>query len=860
MSTEVTTPAERVAELTTRLARAAQQRLEIERRRLAELERESRQLHDDLALMERSRGRRLFLHVRGRIVRAALAVRHPLWTAGSAARRIANVPVARTGVRAFQHLTGRSFPLRLTSPLAQHAAHPDDFQAIRWIGPLTIRHTEYEALLCHPDASLEYRVSAPSGSCFRTAVAISPNAWQHRPAAVRFRIVLDVPSASWHATREIVIEPGRRYTDRRWHPVSIPLPRSADAASVDVAVRLETSVAAGRSTANAWAVFADPRFEWRRAAADVRRSAVTFVTRVRHEGPRGAVALLRGAPAAEQETAQYAAWISTHTRSAAAREALAAEVAALPDQPLISIITPVYNTDPRWLRACVESVRRQVYPRWELCLCDDASTSPETIAALAALEGDEQIRITRLPVNGGISEASNAALALARGEFVALLDHDDELTPDALAELVRWINAHPDADVLYSDEDKLDPAGRRCEPCFKPDWSPEHFLHRMYTCHLFAARRSLVQDVGGFRRGYEGAQDYDLMLRLMERTKRVDHVPAVLYHWRKLPGSTASAGLAKPWAQDAGRLALGDYVRRNQLAAEVLPAGAPGLFRVKRRIAGRPLVSLIVPTSGQLRDTGRERVDLLARAIRSVVSRTTWPEYEFIIVADEAGVLPSAAEALAGTRHQVLRQADPRPFNFSRKVNAGVLASHGSHVLLFNDDIEAIDPEWMTSMLEYSQDPAIGAVGAKLLYPDGRLQHVGMLLGVAGIAAHAYHQHSGSTHGYFGCVIGPRNVSAVTGACLMTRREIFNEVGGFDEAFPTDFNDVDYCLRVRQAGYRIVYTPYAQLYHHESASFGARQQDPLGAEEMRRRWGRVLEKDPYYNPNLTRDYPDYRLR
>lgn len=859
MSSEVTTPAERLAELTARLARAAEKRLAIERRRVAELEQESRQLHDDLALMERSRGRRLFLRVRGHIVRAALAARHPVWTAGSAARRITNLPGARLGARGVQHLTTRSFPLRLTSPAWQRAAHPDDFQAIRWIGPLTIRHTEHEALLCHPDAALVFRVTAPAGSRFETAAAISPNAWQHRPAPVLFRVRIEVPALGWSATREVEIEPARRYTDRRWHPMRIALP-DGDGASLDVVVTLETSVRSGTSTAHAWAVFADPRFEWRRAASDIRRSAATFAGRLRHDGPRAALALVRGAPAAEQEAAQYAAWISAHTRSRAQLDALAAELILLPYQPLISIITPVYNTDPKWLRACVDSVWRQVYPHWELCLCDDASTSPATVAAVRELEAADRVRVTRLPVNSGISDASNAALALARGEFVALLDHDDELTPDALAEIVRWLNAHPGADVIYSDEDKLDPSGRRCEPCFKPDWSPEHFLHRMYTCHFFVARRALVQEAGGFRRGYEGAQDYDLMLRLMERTERIDHVPSVLYHWRKLPGSTAAAGLAKPWAQDAGRLALADHVRRNGIDAEVLPAGAPGLFRVQRRIVGRPLVSLVIPTSGRMRDTGRERIDLLARAIRSVVQHTAWPEYEFIVVADESGVLPSAEAALEGTRHQVLRLRAEGPFNFSRKVNAGIAASSGSHVLLFNDDLEAIDPEWMTAMLEYSQDPAIGAVGAKLLYPDGRLQHVGMLLGVAGVAAHAYHQHSGSTHGYFGCVIGPRNVSAVTGACLMTRRDVFDRVGPFDEAFPTDFNDVDYCLRVRKAGYRIVYTPYAQLYHHESASFGARQQDPVGAEEMRRRWGAVLDSDPYYNPNLTRDYPDYRLR
>jgi O-antigen biosynthesis protein len=252
-------------------------------------------------------------------------------------------------------------------------------------------------------------------------------------------------------------------------------------------------------------------------------------------------------------------------------------------------------------------------------------------------------------------------------------------------------------------------------------------------------------------------------------------------------------------------------------------------------------------------------VDLLAQAIASVREKTAWPHYELVIVADAAGIQEPARRALAGVPHRVLLHRADGPFNFSRKINEGVSASAGSHIVLFNDDLEVIDPEWLTAMLEYSQDPAIGGVGAKLLYPDGRLQHVGMILGVNGIAAHAYHQHPGTIPGYMGNTIGPRNYSAVTGACLMTKRTVFDEVGGFDEAFPIDFNDVDFCLRVRRAGYRIVWTPYARLFHHESASFGPRAQDPAGIEEMHRRWGPVLAADPYYNPNLTRDHPDFRV-
>ena len=553
----------------------------------------------------------------------------------------------------------------------------------------------------------------------------------------------------------------------------------------------------------------------------------------------------------------YARWVEATSRTP---EGIEAEVAALPHQPLISVVTPVYNTDPRWLHAAVDSVQRQVYRNREHILVDDASTSPGTIAALREIEGRPGIHVVRMSKNGGISTATQAGVERASGEFIALLDHDDELTPDALAEIAIAINREPDLDVLYSDEDKLEPDGTRCEAFFKPDWSPEHFLHCMYTCHMFVARRRLIEEIGGFRRGYEGAQDYDVMLRLMERTSRIGHIPRVLYHGRKLPQSTATSQSAKPWAEDAGRLALADYVRRQQLDAEVAPGGAMGLFRIKRRITGTPLVSIIIPTAGKLKDDGTGPADLVAEAISSVARKTAYRHYEFIVIADETGVQPTTRQALAGTRHQVLTHRSPGRFNFSRKINEGVAAAAGEHILLFNDDLEVIDEEWLSAMLEYSQDPAIGAVGPKLLYPDGRLQHVGMILGVSGIAAHAYHQHPGTLAGYFGSVIGPRNYSAVTGACLMTRRAVFDQVGGFDETFPIDFNDVDYCLRVRRAGYRIVYTPYARLFHHESASFGARQQDPEGIAEMKRRWANEIERDPYYNPNLTREFPDYRLR
>jgi GT2 family glycosyltransferase len=663
-----------------------------------------------------------------------------------------------------------------------------------------------------------------------------------------------------------VPSPLRSGRDRRWHTVTIPLPATTEPA-LDVHVSLSTRVASGVSVGNAWALFGEPRFEWRRRGSEVRGSINTFARRLRSDGWRHTLELLRTSGIAGQDGEAYTRWVARHTRDEEALARLTRDVAALPHQPLISILTPVFNTHPRWLRACVDSVRRQAYQNWELCLCDDASSSPETIQTLREYEGDPRIRIRYLSVNAGISAASNAALEMARGEFVALLDHDDELTPDALAEVVSHLNARPEADVIYSDEDKLDLAGARCDPYFKPDWSPDHFLSCMYTCHFMVIRRSVIESVGGFRKGYEGAQDYDLLLRMMERTSAVHHIPRILYHWRKLPESTASAGQAKPWALDAGRLALEDYVRRTGLEADIAPGGAPGLYRVRRKVRGTPLVSLVIPTAGKLRTVGGTSLDVLAQAIRSVVQKTAYENYELVLVLSGARghdasveALPdSTLQALEGTRHTIVTLDRLGLFNFSASINAGAAAAAGEHLLLFNDDLEVISPEWLTAMLEYSQEPGVGAVGAKLLYPDGRLQHVGIVLGVAGVAAHAYHQHPGVSPGYGGSAVLARNYSAVTAACMMTRRSVFDEVGRFDEKLPTDFNDVDYCLRLQRAGYRVVYTPWAQLYHHESTSFGARQHDMGELGEMRKRWAGVIDRDPYYNPNLTRDFPDYRI-
>jgi glycosyltransferase involved in cell wall biosynthesis len=381
----------------------------------------------------------------------------------------------------------------------------------------------------------------------------------------------------------------------------------------------------------------------------------------------------------------------------------------------------------------------------------------------------------------------------------------------------------------------------------------------MYTCHLMVLRASLVRELGGFRSCCDGAQDYDLGLRISERSQRIHHIPKMLYRWRKIPESVASSGAAKNWASEAGEQALRDHARRCGMDATVVPGPANGLYRMRHRIAGQPLVSIILPTAGRTRDIGGRQINLLETCVTSIVERSTYGHYELVIADD--GTLPRATEAfLESVPHTRLHHQLEGAFNYARKINFIVRHSRGSHLILLNDDIEIISPEWIEAMLEFSQQEDIGAVGAKLFYPDGRIQHIGVLMGVSGLAAHAFHSHPGSSSGYGSSALIIRNYSAVTAACLMTRRDLYKRMSGFDERFVFDFNDIDYCLRLRREGYRVVFTPHAEMYHLESATVPDRVWNSRDLDDMRRTWADVCERDPYYNPHLTRDFPDYRVR
>lgn len=494
------------------------------------------------------------------------------------------------------------------------------------------------------------------------------------------------------------------------------------------------------------------------------------------------------------ETARYRRWYAQQRPHEPRCPGLAS--------PRISIITPVFNTDPRWLRACIGSVQRQVYPHWELCLADDGSTSAETLRVLDE-QTDPRIRVVRFEKNAGISEASNGALALATGDYVALLDHDDELTPDALVLVAEHLNAYPETDVVYSDEDKLDEDGGYSEPFFKPDWSPEHLLSAMYACHMLVARRSLVAQLGGFRKGFEGAQDHDLMLRLSEVTSRIHHLPRVLYHWRRTPQSTASSGAAKPWADDAGRRAVQSHLDRTGQKADVISGGVPGLYRARFEISDHPLVSLIVVGTNQ-------------------PPRSRYPHIE---------VLSAARQSIS--------------------VNAACASARGVYLLFVDAGLDVVNDDWVESLLEYAQQTSIGAVGARIEYADGRLRHLGLLLGVGDGIARAMDGKAPPTFGYFSSAIGVRNYSAVSAECLMTRREVFDRIGGFDESLPWSVADVDYCVRARDLGLRSVFTPYAVLRRRHDADSESGPSS-VDVATLRRKWGQRLDNDPYYNPNLSR--------
>jgi GT2 family glycosyltransferase len=518
-------------------------------------------------------------------------------------------------------------------------------------------------------------------------------------------------------------------------------------------------------------------------------------------------------------------------------------------RPLVSIVTPVYDTDPEWLRRAVESVRRQTYPHWQLCLADDGSTNKRTLEYLRTLVDEPGIELSFGDANRGIAAASNRALELAEGEFVAFLDHDDELDPDALLECVGLLNDNPGIDAIYTDEDKVDRRGVHSEPFFKPDWSPELFRGVMYVGHLLVIRRSLVDRVGGFDSTFDGVQDFELMLRISEQTDRIEHVPRILYHWRKLPGSVASSTEAKQGISELQAAAVNRHLERCAIAAFARPnPDHPhrAMLHAKPR-ARWPRVTVIVPT--------KDAPQHLARCLDSLFSRSTYPNFGVLLV-DNGTTDPQARRLFE--QHPVDVLPFDEPFNFSRVNNVGVAHADNELVVFLNNDTEVQTPEWLEAMVSLVERDGVGAVGPLLVYPNGTVQHAGVVLGLRGTADHIMRGFQSTDDGYAGSLSCTREVSAVTAACMLMRRDLFLELGGFDEHFGTHYQDVDLCLRLGHLGRRILFTPRAVLRHYESATRGV-YYDQLDRALLLDAWGDTIARgDPYYSPMLSLSGADYR--
>ena len=613
------------------------------------------------------------------------------------------------------------------------------------------------------------------------------------------------------------------------------------------------------------------RFVWWRVKYMLRHPALfvyafcNLLRIYRNYGWRGVQERLMDKAQENSIASSYPTWIKLYSSfSEKDRRAIEKRIATLTHKPLISVIMPTYNTPPQYLKLAIESVRRQIYPHWELCIADDASTLPQTLQMLKEYEAlDPRIKITFRKKNGHISAASNTALELAKGEFIALFDHDDELTEHALYMMAEEINSYPDVDMIYSDEDKMDENRGRFGPHFKPSYNPDLMYCQNYITHFTVIRNSLVQKIGGFRLGFEGSQDYDLFLRVMENTDaaHIRHIPQILYHWRAIQGSTALSVDQKSYAVEASRRALKDHFQRQGIDVEV--TAAPDLTIHHRVIfpvpQPQPLVSIIIPT--------RDQAFILKKCLEGILNKTAYQNFEVLIIDNGSQESETLQYFEALKKHKNIRiLSQDIPFNYSKLNNYAVSQAKGDLICLMNNDVEPISEDWLREMVSHALRPDIGIVGAKLYYSDRSLQHAGVILTEDVTAKHLFKHLSYANWGYFGRSKLPQNFLAVTAACMLMRKEVFLEVGGLDEDnLAIAFNDVDLCLKVHEKGLRILYTPYAELYHHESISRGG--EDSFSKLKrfhkeiafIHEKWRHYFQNDPYLNANLNITHHNYVL-
>ena len=530
--------------------------------------------------------------------------------------------------------------------------------------------------------------------------------------------------------------------------------------------------------------------------------------------------------------------------------------------PLISIVIPLYCTPTPYLKELINSVRAQSYTNWQLCLADGSPDQKVEEYIQKRYGKDSRILYKHLEENGGISINTNKAIEMATGEYLMLSDHDDTLEPDALYEIVKAINDHQGPEIVYTDEDKLSMDGEfYFEPHFKSDYNLFRLRDNNYICHIFAVKKALVDQVGGLRQEYDGSQDYDFILRCCEQAKQVIHIPRVLYHWRCHMNSVAANPESKTYAYEAGCRAIQEHYRRVGIEAEVEMTKHPGWYRSHVKIQGEPLVSILIPN--------KDHIDDLEKCLSSIYEKSTWKNYEILVVENNSDK-PETFEYYKNLswrypKARVLTWKEG--FNYAAINNFAAKDAKGSYLLFLNNDVEVITPGWIEEMLMICQQPDVAIVGAKLYYPDNLIQHAGVVLGMGGIAGHIMCQASCEDKGYFGRAVNVQEISAVTAACMLMKVEDFEAVGGFDEEFVVAFNDIDLCMKERAAGKKVVFTPYAELYHYESKSRGMEDTPEKQfrfekeTKHFEEKWGEQMSKgDPYYNPNLSLKEADCSLR
>lgn len=566
---------------------------------------------------------------------------------------------------------------------------------------------------------------------------------------------------------------------------------------------------------------------------------------------------------AKYDRNNYNKWIKNKLKLTALSEDYKNTILSLNNHPRISIIIPVYNPPIKFLDDAIKSIIDQLYTNWELCIADDNSSNPEVSKLLQEYSTkDARIKVTYRDSNGHISNCSNSAINLATGSFLIFMDHDDLLTINCLFEIVKHINEHPDIELIYSDEDKINDDGQFSTPHFKPDWAPHNLLSRNYIGHVVAMTKKLVDSIGGLRVGFEGSQDYDLLLRATEITDKIGHIPKVLYHWRIHKESVSFNDNAKPYANLAAIKALEEALVRR---------GTPGkvenihdlswTYRITYEIIHPGKVSIIIPS--------KDHAKLLRTTLESIISKTKYSDYEIILLNNNStsNEFFDLVDEFKKKHGNIFTCYDANfSFNFSKLINMGVEKSKGKYLLFLNNDIKIINDNWMDVMVSYAQHENVGAVGVKLLFPNNTIQHAGVILGLGGAAGHVFVNFQRWQSSYFNYILSLNNYSALTAACMMCRRDAFDKVQGFDEKLAVEYNDIDFCIKLLDNGLYNVYVPEVELYHFESStrshpyhSKEAFVQHQIDINIFRSKWINYINNDPFYNPNLSIENIDFRI-